>query len=117
MSVTSCIDYRSQTVCADSHIALKARRLRASDHLPDNSRDCFGREKHADYRDDMGGVGSFNRVNRTLYIAKMQESPDKSQTQETLLRHFGEWGKIIKCEFWPALVVLCADCDFREHPV
>lgn len=66
--------------------------------LVDYSRDCFGREKHADYRDDMGGVGSFNRTNRTLYIAKMQESPDKKQTEETMLRHFGEWGKIIKCE-------------------
>jgi len=63
----------------------------------DYSRDCFGREKHADYRDDMGGVGSFNRSNRTLYIGKMQESPDKKQTEETMLRHFGEWGKIVKC--------------------
>lgn len=66
--------------------------------LTDYSRDCFGREKHAEYRDDMGGVGSFNRTNRTIYIAKMQESPDKKQTQETMLRHFGEWGKIVKCE-------------------
>lgn len=46
----------------------------------------------------MGGVGTFNRVNRTLYISKIQESPDKAQTQETLLRHFGEWGKIVKCK-------------------
>lgn len=66
--------------------------------LVDYSRDCFGREKHAEYRDDMGGVGSFNRANRTLYIGKMQESPDKKQTEETMLRHFGEWGKIVKCE-------------------
>jgi hypothetical protein len=69
-----------------------------SGQLIDYSRDCFGREKHAEYRDDMGGVGSFNRSNRTLYIGKMQESPDKKQTEETLLRHFGEWGKIVKCE-------------------
>ncbi|WRT70396.1 pre-mRNA-splicing factor CWC2 [Kwoniella shivajii] len=67
-----------------------------SHQLPDNSRDCFGREKHGDYRDDMGGVGSFNRVNRTLYIGKIQESPDKKQAEETLLRHFGEWGKILR---------------------
>lgn len=45
----------------------------------------------------MGGVGSFNRSNRTLYIGKIHESPDKDQTKETLLRHFGEWGKIDKC--------------------
>ena len=31
--------------------------------------DCFGRDKHSDYRDDMGGVGSFMRQNRTLYGA------------------------------------------------
>ncbi|AMD19794.1 HCL357Cp [Eremothecium sinecaudum] len=30
--------------------------------------DCFGREKFADYREDMGGVGTFNKQNRTLYI-------------------------------------------------
>lgn len=66
--------------------------------LIDHSRDCFGREKHAEYRDDMGGVGSFNRSNRTLYIGKMHESPDKDQSKETLLRHFGEWGKIDKCK-------------------
>lgn len=73
-------------------------KLTIADQLPDHSRDCFGRERHSDYRDDMGGVGSFNRTNRTLYISKMQESPDKKQTEETLLRHFGEWGKIVKCE-------------------
>lgn len=33
--------------------------------LPDAALDCFGRDKFADYRDDMGGVGSFGRVNRT----------------------------------------------------
>lgn len=32
--------------------------------------DCFGRDKHSDYRDDMGGVGSFMRQNRTLYVGK-----------------------------------------------
>ncbi|CAI4057103.1 hypothetical protein SKDZ_04G0350 [Saccharomyces kudriavzevii ZP591] len=30
--------------------------------------DCFGREKFADYREDMGGVGSFRKKNKTLYI-------------------------------------------------
>lgn len=47
----------------------------------------------------MGGVGSFSRTNRTLYIGKMHEGPDKDQTKNTLLRHFGEWGKISKCKW------------------
>jgi RNA recognition motif-containing protein len=80
----------------------------------DYSRDCFGREKHADYRDDMGGVGSFNRSNRTLYIGKMQESPDKKQTEETMLRHFGEWGKIVKCML-PLLGIYRNELMYREH--
>lgn len=32
--------------------------------------DCFGRDKHSDYRDDMGGVGTFSRQNRTLYVGE-----------------------------------------------
>lgn len=33
--------------------------------LPNSATDIFGREKHADYKDDMGGTGSFSRQNRT----------------------------------------------------
>lgn len=38
------------------------------DTLRKRAHDCFGREKHSHYRDDMGGVGSFQNENRTLYI-------------------------------------------------
>jgi hypothetical protein len=41
----------------------------------------------------MGGTGSFNRNNRTLYIAGFKmfagDNPD-----EVLRRHMGEWGEI-----------------------
>ncbi|EPY50957.1 RNA-binding protein Cwf2 [Schizosaccharomyces cryophilus OY26] len=53
--------------------------------------DCFGREKHADYRDDMGGVGSFLRQNHTLYIGGIQPTDD---IEEVVARHFAEWGDI-----------------------
>ncbi|RPA83853.1 hypothetical protein BJ508DRAFT_360188 [Ascobolus immersus RN42] len=53
--------------------------------------DCFGRDKHADYRDDMGGVGSFLRQNRTLYIGRIHVSDD---IEEIVARHFAEWGQI-----------------------
>lgn len=36
--------------------------------------DCFGREKFGDYRDDMGGVGSFRKHNRTLYVGGLSGS-------------------------------------------
>ncbi|KWU44202.1 hypothetical protein RHOSPDRAFT_3697, partial [Rhodotorula sp. JG-1b] len=59
--------------------------------LPDASLDVFGREKHAGYRDDMGGVGSFSRQNRTLYIGRIKETRD---TPEIVEEHFSEFGEI-----------------------
>ncbi|KAH9815877.1 hypothetical protein DFH28DRAFT_892289 [Melampsora americana] len=59
--------------------------------LPDASLDVFGREKHSDYRDDMGGVGSFSRQNRTLYIGRMKEV---REPEELIEKHFEEWGEI-----------------------
>lgn len=53
--------------------------------------DCFGRDKFADYRDDMGGVGSFLRQTRTLYIGRINGTEN---TEETVSRHFQEWGDI-----------------------
>ncbi|OCF32172.1 pre-mRNA-splicing factor CWC2 [Kwoniella heveanensis CBS 569] len=92
-----CCLFFARGCCPYGHECNYLHRLPLPNHqLPDNSRDCFGREKHSDYRDDMGGVGSFNRVNRTVYVGKIHESPDKKQTEETVLRHFGEWGKILR---------------------
>ena len=53
--------------------------------------DCFGRDKHSDYRDDMGGVGSFMRQNRTLYVGRIHVTSD---IEEVVARHFKEWGDI-----------------------
>ncbi|KAI0925681.1 hypothetical protein AcV5_008353 [Taiwanofungus camphoratus] len=64
--------------------------------LPDTSKDCFARDKFADYRDDMGGVGSFQRQNRTLYIGRIKETGTGVETEEVVRRHFEEWGEIEK---------------------
>ncbi|KAK9362180.1 hypothetical protein V1504DRAFT_449762 [Lipomyces starkeyi] len=53
--------------------------------------DCFGRDKRSDYRDDMGGVGSFMRQNRTIYVGRITVSDD---IEEVVARHFAEWGDI-----------------------
>ena len=53
--------------------------------------DCFGRDKHSDYRDDMAGVGSFLRQNRTLYVGRIHVTDD---IEEVVARHFQEWGEI-----------------------
>ena len=70
--------------------------------LPDNSKDCFARDKFADYRDDMGGVGSFQRQNRTLYIGRIKETGVGTETEEVVRRHFKEWGEIEKSA-WPCV--------------
>jgi Torus domain len=69
-------------------------RLPVVTDIPNPNVDCFGRDKFADYRDDMGGVGSFMRLNRTLYIGRIAESDD---VEEVVARHFAEWGDIEVC--------------------
>jgi hypothetical protein len=62
--------------------------------LPDSSKDCFARDKFSDYRDDMGGVGTFTRQNRTLYVGRIKETGAGPETEEVVKRHFKEWGEI-----------------------
>lgn len=57
------------------------------------TQDCFGRDKTADYKDDMSGVGSFNRSNRTLYIGGIHMSKN---IENILTKHFQEFGSIDK---------------------
>ncbi|KAJ5775317.1 uncharacterized protein N7511_000328 [Penicillium nucicola] len=53
--------------------------------------DCFGRDRHSDYKEDMSGVGSFSRQNRTLYVGRIHVTDD---IEEVASRHFAEWGQI-----------------------
>ena len=87
-------------------------RLPRSHEIAEQGVDIFGREKHGSYRDDMGGVGSMHRVNRTLYVGRINEDtslsfrrtgnakegddPDgeKSTMAKIVRRHFSEWGEI-----------------------
>lgn len=47
----------------------------------------------------MGGVGSFTRQNRTLYIGRIRELPNVKDTEDIVRQHFEEWGTIEKSEF------------------
>ncbi|SCZ98914.1 BZ3500_MvSof-1268-A1-R1_Chr3-1g05705 [Microbotryum saponariae] len=102
--------------CPLGHECSYLHRLPPSQHeLPDASLDVFGREKHSDYRDDMGGVGSFTRMNRTLYIGRLVETRD---TAEMIERHFEEFGEIERSQFF--LLELCSRIDSQpstdSHP-
>ncbi|KAJ3156840.1 Pre-mRNA-splicing factor, partial [Irineochytrium annulatum] len=55
------------------------------------TQDVFGRDRFKDERDDMGGVGSFEKDNRTLYIGQLGMT---TGLEDTVYRHFIEWGEI-----------------------
>ncbi|KAI8615138.1 hypothetical protein BC830DRAFT_323661 [Chytriomyces sp. MP71] len=55
------------------------------------AQDVFGRDRHRDERDDMGGVGSFEKDNRTLYVGQLGLD---GGLEDILYRHFIEWGEI-----------------------
>ncbi|KAG0658815.1 hypothetical protein C6P45_002067 [Maudiozyma exigua] len=72
---------------------IQGRNCEYMHHVPDEedatmwtqneSVDCFGREKHSDYRDDMGGVGSFNKQNTTLYIGGITNALNDKELKPT----------------------------------
>lgn len=53
--------------------------------------DVFGREKHRTEKEDMSGVGSFEREGKTLYVGNVANSPD---AEKIVYKHFVEWGDI-----------------------
>lgn len=57
------------------------------------TQDCFGRDKTANYRDDMDGVGSFNKKNCTLYVGGFHM---RSNIESLLTKNFDEFGKVKK---------------------
>ncbi|CAL1184717.1 RNA recognition motif family protein [Candida parapsilosis] len=68
------------------------------------AKDCFGRDKTAEYNDDMDGVGSFNNSNRTLYVGGIQMRPN---IEELVTKNFEEFGDIEKVR-----VVYNKNCAF-----
>ncbi|KAL8990469.1 MAG: hypothetical protein Q9177_000882 [Variospora cf. flavescens] len=78
-------------LCPKGHECEYLHRLPGIHNLFNPNVDCFGRDKHSDYRDDMGGVGSFMRQNRTLYVGRIHVTDD---IEEIVARHFAEWGQV-----------------------
>ncbi|EZF33653.1 pre-mRNA-splicing factor [Trichophyton mentagrophytes] len=78
-------------LCPKGHECEYLHRLPGIHDLFNPNVDCFGRDKFSDYRDDMGGVGTFMRQNRTLYVGRIHVTDD---IEEVVARHFAEWGQI-----------------------
>lgn len=78
-------------ICPKGQDCEYLHRLPAEGDISIPNIDCFGRDKHSEYRDDMGGVGSFLRQNRTLYVGRVFVD---DKIEEMVSKHFLEWGKI-----------------------
>jgi hypothetical protein len=72
--------------------------------------DVFGRERHAAFRDDMGGVGSWARDQRTLYVGRICVLRPESEVHATVWSHFSEWGEIDYCR-----VLASKGCAFVSY--
>lgn len=61
-------------------------------------KDCFGRTRHANYKEDFSGIGSFIKECKTLKIIDIV-IPDRSKPMRDLLRVFYEafatWGDLV----------------------
>lgn len=74
------------------------------------TQDCFGRDKTADYRDDMGGVGLLAKVNRSLFVGGINI---KDNTHDVVSQQFSEFGQIDKVRVLPSKK--CAFVSFRTE--
>ena len=43
----------------------------------DAPHDIFGRTRHASYRDDMGGTGTWNKECKTIYVGRICGTPSE----------------------------------------
>ncbi|ONH76722.1 Pre-mRNA-splicing factor CWC2 [Pichia kudriavzevii] len=59
--------------------------------------DCFGRERFMDYRDDMSGIGSFGRVNKTLFVSRL--STTTSDMTKRITKAFQEFGELTNVRY------------------
>lgn len=85
-----CLNF-SRGVCSKGQDCPYLHRLPGTFDIFNPNVDCFGRDKFSDYRDDMGGVGSFMRQNRTVYVGRIHVTDD---IEEIVARHFAEWGQV-----------------------
>ncbi|CEM15985.1 unnamed protein product [Vitrella brassicaformis CCMP3155] len=85
-------------------------------HL-DNTHDIFGRERHMKHRDDMGGVGTFEKDCRTLFIGDLKMDrglPDGyAVLEESVRRNFSMWGPIVHMRVIPNKNIAFVEYEYR----
>jgi hypothetical protein len=88
------------------------------DENSDQMIDIFGRERHANHKDDMGGVGSFLKECKSLYISEieLEESvPDSVQKLEAQIwKLFHPWGPIVSVRVIPSRRIAFVRFEYRS---
>ncbi|KAF7456853.1 putative pre-mRNA-splicing factor cwc2 [Cryptosporidium felis] len=68
------------------------------DRLVSPMYDVFGRERHAQHKDDMSGTGSFNKECRTIFVGDLYINRSKSNYLEAvnkvIRKEFSVWGPV-----------------------
>lgn len=90
---------------------------RSDDAENDQMVDIFGRERHAAHKDDMGGVGSFTKECRALYISEIQldrSQPDCVHKLEAQIwKLFHPWGPIESVRVIPNKSIAFVKYEYR----
>eukprot|EP00873_Tetraselmis_striata_P009780 jgi/Tetstr1/430044/TSEL_019905.t1 len=80
----------------------------------DHSRDCFGRDRGRDDKDDRGGVGSAMRDCRTLFVHYGGAGKlSAAEVQRLASENFGEWGRLHKVHVVPAKALVFVSYEWR----
>ncbi|ANZ75213.1 BA75_02067T0 [Komagataella pastoris] len=94
-----CLYFSRGACCLGKKCEYLHRLPKETDSWIPHTLDCFGREKFAEYRDDMGGVGNFNKINRTLFVGRINEMDDSIELK--ISKNFAEWGEIDRIRVIP----------------
>lgn len=89
-----CLYFARGLCCMGKKCEYLHRLPTVNDKLPP-TKDCFGRDKFADYRADMAGVGSFLKENRTLYIGHINDINEEG-IELKINKNFKEFGQLVK---------------------
>ena len=91
--------YFSRGHCSQGRECSFIHRSPATSDSADPLYDVFGRERHRDHRQDMGGVGSFESESTVLHVSNVGKS---TSTSDALLKHFQEWGLLSRITLVPS---------------
>jgi len=106
-STSYCCVYFARGACSEGSKCRYYHRVPQPEDLlnEENAKDVFGRTRHATLKEDLSGIGSFNRNCRAISVCDMKV-PDTAagsirDTVKMLYDEFSKWGEIEDIKFIP----------------